>query len=226
MSSKIDPNIDISWLKQLSAELKKSYLDELWNFLIKEKLKNKIIYPTEENIFSSLKLTPLNKTKVVIFGQDPYHGPGQANGLAFSVNKGVSLPPSLNNIFKEVSDDLNGPPPIDGDLTFWAKQGVLLLNSVLTVEDSHPDSHAGRGWEEFTDRIIEILNQKKNIVFLLWGAKAQRKGLMIDQNRHMVLCAPHPSPLSAYKGFFGCKHFSKTNQYLQAKGKKPISWTN
>ena len=226
MSSKIDPNIDISWLNQLSSELKKSYLDELWNFLIKEKLKGRIIYPTEENIFSSLQLTPLNKTKVVILGQDPYHRPGQANGLAFSVNKEVSIPPSLNNIFKEVSDDLNRPPPKNGDLTFWAKQGVLLLNTVLTVEDSHPDSHAGHGWEEFTDRIIEILNQKKNIVFLLWGAKAQRKGLMIDQNRHMVLCAPHPSPLSAYKGFFGCKHFSKTNQYLQAKGKKPISWTN
>ena len=161
----------------------------------------------------------------MILGQDPYHGRGQANGLAFSVAKDISIPPSLGNIFKEINSDLNINAPNQGDLTFWAYQGVLLLNSVLTVEKSSPASHANKGWEKFTDKVIEILNAKKDIVFLLWGNYAQKKGSIINQKNHKVLKAPHPSPLSAHRGFFGCRHFSKTNEYLEDQGKTKIKWT-
>jgi uracil-DNA glycosylase len=217
-------DIDISWLNELKSELYKPYMNNLRDYLIEEKSANKIIYPSTENILAALKLTPLNKTKVVILGQDPYHGSGQANGLAFSVTKDISIPPSLGNIFKEIKSDLNINAPNNGDLTFWANQGVLLLNSVLTVEKSSPASHANKGWEKFTDRIIEILNIEQDIVFLLWGNYAQKKGSIINHKRHKVLKAPHPSPLSAHRGFFGCRHFSKTNEYLQEKGKTKIKW--
>jgi uracil-DNA glycosylase len=221
----IEPFIDASWMKELSLELSKNYIKELKDFLLSEQSKNKIIYPPSNNIFSSLQLTPLNKVKVVIIGQDPYHGKGQANGLAFSVDKDITIPPSLKNIFKEIKSDLKQQPPENGDLAFWANQGVLLLNTVFTVEEGRPDSHSGIGWEKLTDKIISILNTKKKIVFLLWGAKALKKGLNIDRNKHKVFYAPHPSPLSAYKGFFGCKHFSKTNLYLKNQGLEPIRWT-
>ena len=218
-------DIDISWLNELKSELYKPYMNNLRDYLIEEKSANKTIYPSTENILAALKLTPLDKTKVVILGQDPYHGRGQANGLAFSVAKDISIPPSLGNIFKEIKSDLNINAPNQGDLTFWAYQGVLLLNSVLTVEKSSPASHANKGWEKFTDKVIEILNAKKDIVFLLWGNYAQKKGSIINQKRHKVLKAPHPSPLSAHRGFFGCRHFSKTNEYLQDQGKTKIKWT-
>jgi len=218
-------DIDISWLNELKSELQKPYMNNLRDYLIEEKSANKIIYPSPENILAALKLTPLDKTKVVILGQDPYHGSGQANGLAFSVAKDIAIPPSLSNIFKEIKSDLNINAPNNGDLTFWANQGVLLLNSVLTVEKSSPASHANKGWEEFTNRIIEILNVKQDIVFLLWGNYAQKKGSIINQKRHKVLKAPHPSPLSAHRGFFGCRHFSKVNEYLQDQGKTEIKWT-
>ena len=218
-------DIDISWLNELKSELYKPYMNNLRGYLIEEKSANKIIYPSTENILAALKLTPLDKTKVVILGQDPYHGSGQANGLAFSVAKDISIPPSLGNIFKEIKNDLNIDAPNQGDLTFWANQGVLLLNSVLTVEKSSPASHANKGWEKFTDKVIEILNAKKDIVFLLWGNYAQKKGSIINQNKHKVLKAPHPSPLSAHRGFFGCRHFSKTNEYLEDQGKTKIKWT-
>ena len=218
-------DIDISWLNELKSELYKPYMNHLRGYLIEEKSANKTIYPSTENILAALKLTPLDKTKVVILGQDPYHGRGQANGLAFSVAKDMSIPPSLGNIFKEIKSDLNINSPNQGDLTFWAYQGVLLLNSVLTVEKSSPASHANKGWEKFTDKVIEILNVKKDVVFILWGKYAQKKGSIIDQKRHKVLKAPHPSPLSAHRGFFGCRHFSKTNEYLQDQGKTIIKWT-
>ena len=170
-------------------------------------------------------LTPLESTKVVIIGQDPYHGEGQAQGLAFSVESDRAIPPSLVNIFKEIKSDMNIEPPIHGDLSNWSRQGVLLLNSVLTVAKGNPASHAGRGWEGFTDKIIEILNKRDGLVFLLWGAHAQKKGLTIDRRRHLVLEAPHPSPLSAHRGFFGCKHFSKTNKFLRERRDLEIQWS-
>ena len=163
--------------------------------------------------------------KLVIIGQDPYHGFGQANGLAFSVEKGVKIPPSLVNIYKEISEDIGKEPPGHGDLTYLAKQGVLLLNSVLTVEEGNPASHAGKGWEDFTDQVIQLLNRREEIVFMLWGSYAQKKGSIIDTKRHKVLKAPHPSPLSAHRGFFGSKHFSQANEYLKSKGKSEILWT-
>ena len=219
------PNMHISWLEALEDEFKKPYMLQLRQFLIQEKSKNKITFPPNEKTFFSLKLTPLNEVKLVIIGQDPYHGVGQANGLAFSVKKGTKIPPSLINIYKELGEDTNLPPPNHGDLTFWAKQGVLLLNSVLTVAKGEPASHSDRGWEIFTDKIIEILNQNENIVFMLWGSYAQKKGSIIDASKHCVLKAPHPSPLSAHRGFFGSKHFSKANDYLIKQGKTPIKWT-
>lgn len=186
---------------------------------------NITVYPPASLIFNAFNLSPFLSTKVVIVGQDPYHGPGQANGLAFSVNKGIPFPPSLQNIFKEVSADTGAPIPTDGDLSRWARQGVLLLNSSLTVREHAPKSHSGKGWEQFTDHVIRILNDSRsNIVFLLWGSDAIRKGSIIDRTRHLVLTSPHPSPLSAYRGFFGNRHFSKTNEYLTAHGLKPIIW--
>ena len=220
-----DPDMHISWFKELKTEFKKPYMKDLRSFLAKEKLKNRIVCPESSKIFYSLMLTPLESTKVVIIGQDPYHGEGQAQGLAFSVESDRAIPPSLVNIFKEIKSDMNIEPPIHGDLSNWSRQGVLLLNSVLTVEKGNPASHAGRGWEGFTDKIIEILNKRDGLVFLLWGAHAQKKGLTIDRRRHLVLEAPHPSPLSAHRGFFGCKHFSKTNKFLRERRDLEIQWS-
>ena len=220
-----DSDMHISWFKELKTEFKKPYMKDLRSFLAKEKLKNRIVCPENSKIFYSLMLTPLESTKVVIIGQDPYHGEGQAQGLAFSVESDRAIPPSLVNIFKEIKSDMNIEPPIHGDLSNWSRQGVLLLNSVLTVEKGNPASHAGRGWEGFTDKIIEILNKRDGLVFLLWGAHAQKKGLTIDRRRHLVLEAPHPSPLSAHRGFFGCKHFSKTNKFLRERRDLEIQWS-
>ena len=201
-------------------------MDELKAFLIEEKKADKTIYPPNHLIFNALNTTPLDRVKVVILGQDPYHGPNQAHGLSFSVQKGVALPPSLRNIFHELHADVGVERPKHGDLTHWAEQGVLLLNAVLTVEAGQPTSHQKRGWEEFTDHVIDVLNeQREHIVFILWGAYAQRKGQRINQDKHLVLKAAHPSPLAANRGgFFGCKVFSKSNNYLKQHGIEPIDW--
>lgn len=218
--------LDDSWKYGLSEFLLSPKMDALKTFLIEEKKADKVIYPPNHLIFNALNTTPLDRVKVVIIGQDPYHGPNQAHGLSFSVQKGVALPPSLRNIFHELHNDLGVKIPKHGDLTHWAEQGVLLLNAVLTVEAAQPTSHQKRGWEEFTDHIIDVLNEQcEHIVFILWGAYAQRKGQRIDQNKHLILKAAHPSPLSANRGgFFGCKVFSKTNNYLKQHGIEPIDW--
>lgn len=218
--------LDESWKYSLSDFLLGAKMDALKNFLIEEKKADKVIYPPNLLIFNALNTTPLDQVKVVILGQDPYHGPNQAHGLSFSVQKGVALPPSLRNIFHELHSDLGVPIPKHGNLTHWAEQGVLLLNAVLTVEAGQPTSHQKRGWEEFTDHVIDVINeQRENVVFILWGAYAQRKGQRIDQNKHLVLKAAHPSPLSANRGgFFGCKVFSKANNYLKQHGIEPIDW--
>ncbi|MFW5447479.1 MAG: uracil-DNA glycosylase, partial [Methylophagaceae bacterium] len=185
----------------------------------------KVIYPHSSNWFHALEATPLDEVKVVILGQDPYHQPNQAHGLCFSVLPGVKAPPSLVNMYKELQSDLGIDPVNHGYLESWAKQGVLLLNAVLTVEDSNANAHQGKGWEQFTDKIIATVNERcENVVFMLWGSYAQKKGAMIDGTRHLVLKAPHPSPLSAYRGFFGCQHFSKANTYLQQHGRQTINW--
>jgi len=220
------PDMHPSWLEVLSSEFNAPYMQRLRDFLIKEKAKSKVIYPPNKKTFSCLNLSPLDSTKVVIIGQDPYHGDGQANGLAFAVEQGIEIPPSLKNIYKEIELDLGNLSPNNGDLSFLAKQGVVLLNSVLTVEKGSPGSHSGKGWEKFTDKIISILNTKDDLVFMLWGNYAQKKGSIIDSKKHRVLKAPHPSPLSAHRGFFGCKHFSKANEFLITKGKSPIVWTS
>lgn len=218
--------IEEGWKNALQEEFEKPYFKELTSKVKSEYADPRFrIFPPGSKIFSAFDSCPFEETKVVIIGQDPYHGAGQANGLSFSVAPGVKMPPSLVNIFKEVSEDMGVAFPIDGDLSRWAKQGVLLLNSSLTVRESCPASHAGIGWEEFTDAVVEKLNQEKeNLVFILWGSHAIKKGAKIDRNKHLVLTSPHPSPLSAHKGFFGNKHFSKTNEYLQAHGKTPILW--
>ena len=218
--------LDESWLDQLQLEFEQPYMQSLRSFLVEEKSRGKVIYPRGSEYFAALNTTPLDRVKVVILGQDPYHGPGQAHGLCFSVREDVSPPPSLINIFKEISDDLGVPDKFPhGCLTRWAEQGVLLLNSVLTVERYRAGSHQGKGWESFTDRIIEVLSQRSQpCVFLLWGSHAQKKGSMIDQSRHLVLQSSHPSPLSAHRGFFGCRHFSRANEFLAAHGMTPIDW--
>lgn len=218
--------LDESWKYGLSEFLLSPKMDELKAFLVEEKKADKIIYPPNHLIFNALNTTPLDRVKVVILGQDPYHGPNQAHGLSFSVQKGVALPPSLRNIFHELHADLGVERPKHGDLTHWAEQGVLLLNAVLTVEAGQPTSHQKRGWEEFTDHVIDVLNeQREHIVFILWGAYAQRKGQRINQDKHLVLKAAHPSPLAANRGgFFGCKVFSKSNNYLKQNGIEPINW--
>ena len=221
--------LEASWREALSAEFEKAYMQRLRNFLQTEKQARKVIYPRGDHIFHALDLTPLADVKVVIIGQDPYHGPRQAHGLCFSVQPGVRLPPSLENIFKEINDDLGGSGRrLDGSrgcLTPWARQGVLLLNAVLTVERGRANSHQGQGWETFTDEIVRVLNtERSELVFLLWGSYAQRKGAIVDRNRHHVLTAPHPSPLSAHRGFFGCGHFSRSNAYLESRGIAPIDW--
>lgn len=218
--------LDAGWKYGLSEFLLSPRMDELKDFLLQEMKQDKVIYPPNALIFNALNTTPLANVKVVILGQDPYHGPNQAHGLSFSVQKGVALPPSLRNIFHELNTDLGVPVSKHGNLTRWAEQGVLLLNSVLTVEAGQPTSHQKRGWEDFTDHVIDVLNEQcEHIVFILWGAYAQRKGQRIDQNKHLVLKAAHPSPLAANRGgFFGCKVFSKSNNYLKQHGIEPIDW--
>lgn len=217
--------LEPSWLAVLGSEFEQPYMTQLKAFLQAEKRSGKVIYPAGENWFNALNATPFERVKVVILGQDPYHGPGQAHGLCFSVQPGVPAPPSLVNMFKELQDDLGVPVSRHGCLQHWAEQGVLLLNAVLTVERGQANSHQGRGWEQFTDACIAHLNRdREGLVFMLWGSYAQRKGQLIDRRRHLVLEAPHPSPLSAHRGFFGCRHFSQANRYLEGRGEQPIDW--
>ena len=217
--------LDPSWKAVLEDVFATQNMQALKQFLVAEKAAGKIIYPRGSLMFNAMNSTPFDQVKVVILGQDPYHGPGQAHGLCFSVPEGVAPPPSLVNIFKEIEQDLGLTPPNHGCLQGWANQGVLLLNSVLTVEQHKAASHKGKGWEQFTDTIINALTQqRKNLVFLLWGSYAQQKGKFIDRTQHLVLTSPHPSPLSAHRGFFGNRHFSKANAYLQQNGIEPISW--
>jgi len=213
------------WQTFLENEFEQPYMQKLKAFLQQQKNQQKVIYPHSSNWFHALETTPLSNIKVVILGQDPYHQPGQAHGLCFSVKPGVAIPPSLMNIYKELNNDLGIAPAKHGYLEAWAKQGVLLLNAVLTVEHGQANAHQGKGWEQFTDRVINLVNQQReNVVFMLWGSYAQKKGAAIDNERHLVLKAPHPSPLSAHRGFFGCKHFSQANEYLQQHGQPPIDW--
>ena len=220
----IKPKIDDSWKKLLQEQFTASYFFALKNFLIEEK-KHAQVYPPGQLIFSAFNRTPVDQVKVVIIGQDPYHGQGQANGLCFSVSPGIKAPPSLVNIFKELNKDLELPIPSHGNLESWADQGVLLLNATLTVRAKEAGSHQNKGWETFTDAAIKSLSEnKENLVFLLWGRFAQNKAALIDSGKHHVLTAAHPSPFSAHNGFFGCKHFSKTNEILKKLGKQPINW--
>lgn len=216
--------IESSWNRILENEFKKSYFKDLMAFINQEYGTN-LVYPAQKKIFAAFDYTPFDNLKVVLIGQDPYHGDCQANGLCFSVDKNIKLPPSLKNIFKEINSDLGIETPQNGNLDRWAKQGVLMLNATLTVRANSPGSHQKMGWETFTNAVINIINeQKKDIVFILWGAYAQKKGLIIDKNKHFVVESAHPSPFSAYNGFFGSKPFSKTNDFLLKKGLKPIDW--
>jgi uracil-DNA glycosylase len=220
----MDVKIVPSWKDRLSEEFDKPYFKTLINF-VKEEYKTQTVYPPGKEIFKAFDSCNFDDVKVVIIGQDPYHGPGQANGLCFSVHDGMRMPPSLVNIFKEIQGDLKKPIPSSGDLSRWANQGVLLLNATLTVRASTPGSHQNKGWESFTDAVIKKISEEKvHLVFLLWGAYAQKKGEIIDRNKHLVLMSAHPSPFSADRGFFGCKHFSKANEYLKSKGLKEIDW--
>jgi len=213
-----------NWSEFLKSETDKDYFKNLLIFIEKE-YKEKVIFPAQENIFKSLELCDLNKLKIVILGQDPYHNLNQANGLCFSVNQGVTLPPSLKNIFKEIQDDIGKPIPMTGDLSFWSKQGVLLLNSIFTVEQNKAGSHKNKGWEIFSDEIIKLISEKKDkIVFILWGNFAKSKREYIDKSKHLILEAAHPSPFSAHSGFFGCKHFSKANDFLTKNKIEIINW--
>ncbi|MEP0714426.1 uracil-DNA glycosylase [Algoriphagus sp.] len=216
--------LEPSWEGALNHLLDQPFYKNLVNYVQDEYAHGKV-YPAVNDIFNSFNFCPINSVKVVILGQDPYHGPGQAHGLSFSVRQGVSIPPSLANIYKEIQADLGHVIPSSGDLTRWAEQGVFLLNATLTVRAHEPGSHQKRGWEKFTDEVIKTLSDRReHVVFLLWGAYAQKKSLLIDEKKHLILKAPHPSPLSSYRGFFGCKHFSKANDYLAANGIKPIEW--
>jgi len=217
--------LESSWLQRLGSEFGAPYMQELREFLRQEKLAGKQVYPPGKLVFNALDSTPFDRVSVVILGQDPYHNPGQAHGLCFSVPGGVEPPPSLLNIYKELQRDTGFRPPSHGCLEHWAQQGVLLLNAVLTVERARPASHQGHGWERFTDRIVALLNEEKlDLVFLLWGSHAQKKGQHIDRKRHLVLESPHPSPLSAHRGFLGNGHFSRTNAWLKEHGKPPVDW--
>ncbi|MGL4292523.1 MAG: uracil-DNA glycosylase [Bacteroidales bacterium] len=220
----MDVRIEASWKKHLTPEFEKTYFKKLTDF-VRLAYQTTAVYPKPGNIFSAFEHTPFDHVKVVIIGQDPYHGPNQAHGLSFSVPDGQKIPPSLVNIYKEIEQETGRKMPQSGNLVRWAQQGVLLLNATLTVEASKAASHQKKGWEEFTDAVIKELNEHgKHIVFLLWGAPAQRKGQFIDRNKHLVLESPHPSPLSAYRGFFGNNHFTKTNEYLEKNHKTPIIW--
>lgn len=218
--------LDESWKSVLAATFLQPYMANLREFLVEQKKIGKTIYPPPSEYFRALNTTPLSQVKVVILGQDPYHGAGQAHGLCFSVCRGIAVPPSLHNIYRELFNDVAAPVVRHGDLSSWAAQGVLLLNSVLTVEAGQPASHQGRGWELFTDEVIKVLNEQcEHLVFLLWGSYAQKKGQYIDTQKHLVLKATHPSPMAANRGgFFGCKHFSQTNAYLMEHGLQPINW--
>lgn len=216
--------IENSWKNILKEEFQKEYFSKLADF-VKKEYREKNIYPPAGMIFNAFNHTPFESVRVVILGQDPYHGEGQANGLSFSVSKGVNIPPSLQNIYKEIKSDTGADIPSDGDLTRWADQGVLLLNATLTVEANLPGSHQKMGWEEFTTSVVKLLSEKReNLVFMLWGKYAQDKRQLIDEKKHLVLTAPHPSPFSADRGFFGCRHFSQANAYLILSGNEPINW--
>ena len=218
--------LEASWKARVGDYLLRPDMQELAAFLRQRKAAGARVYPAGAEIFAALDATPFDRVKVVILGQDPYHGPGQAHGLCFSVQPGVPAPPSLENIFKELQRDLGIARPTHGCLRHWAEQGVLLLNSVLTVEEGRAGAHAGRGWEGFTDHVVDVLNrQREHLVFLLWGSYAQKKGAVIDPRRHKVLRAPHPSPLSAHRGFIGCGHFSAANAYLRHTGQAPVDWS-
>jgi len=224
-SNTVAPKIEESWKFALEDEFNSEYFKNLIQF-VKEEVTHHTVYPAGKNIFAAFNHTPLTAVRVVLLGQDPYHGPGQAHGLCFSVPDGVPFPPSLNNIFKELHNDLGIPIPGSGNLTKWARQGVMLLNATLTVRQHEAGSHQGRGWERFTDQVISTISDlRAGVVFLLWGRYAQNKETLIDTNKHLVLKAPHPSPLSAHRGFFGCKHFSKTNQYFLENGLPEIDWS-
>ncbi len=220
----MDVRIENSWKEQLKDEFEKPYFEKVVSF-VKQEYATTTVYPPAKLIFNAFDQCPFDQVKVVILGQDPYHGPGQANGMCFSVNDGIPFPPSLVNIFKEIQSELGIPIPTSGNLERWAKQGVFLLNAILTVQAHQAASHQNKGWETFTDAVIRILSEKKeNLVFILWGSYAQKKGEVIDPSRHKILKAVHPSPLSAHRGFFGCDHFKLANEYLQEKGIKPIEW--
>lgn len=220
-------NLEQGWLSVLSEEFEKDYMKTLRAFLLEEKQNGATVFPKNADIFNAFNHTPFDKVKVIILGQDPYHGPGQAHGLSFSVQKGVVVPPSLKNIYKELATDIPGfTIPSHGNLTQWADEGVLLLNATLTVRAHQPGSHQGKGWEVFTDQVISKLSQEKQgLVFLLWGKYAQNKSALIDETKHSILKAAHPSPFAAHSGFFGCKHFSKANTILEKEGLEPINWT-
>lgn len=222
----VNPVIHESWKEVLTPVFKAAYFHSLKQFLVDEKRAGKIIYPPGKLIFNALNSTPFNRVKVVILGQDPYHGPGQAHGLCFSVPDGVPPPPSLKNIFKELHNDIHFTVPASGNLQKWAAEGVLLLNATLTVEAGKAGSHQGKGWEQFTDYVIRAISENRSgVVFLLWGRYAQNKETLIDRNKHLILKAAHPSPLSAHNGFLGCKHFSQTNAWLVKMGQQPVNWT-
>lgn len=221
----MDVKIEQSWKDVLSGEFEKEYFKKLTDFVRGEYLSGKTIYPEPKNIFNAFNLCPLSNVKVVIIGQDPYHEPGQAHGLCFSVESGVDFPPSLQNIYKEIESDIGHKSITNGDLSSWAKQGVLLLNSTLTVQAHVAASHSGKGWELFTDAVIRVVNEnQKNVVYMLWGSFAQKKADFVDSQNNLILKSAHPSPLSAYRGFFGNHHFSRANEYLVQKGKVPIEW--
>ena len=219
----VDISINETWEKVLRKEFKKPYFQALQKFVAKER-KKVTVFPPPEQVYSAFNWTPRTQVKVVILGQDPYHGPGQAHGLCFSVQKGVRIPPSLRNMIKEAQADVGIKAATHGSLESWAKQGVFLLNNVLTVQKSKAASHKKQGWEQFTTAVVRELNKLDNVVFMLWGKPAQTKGKMLDRSRHLVLESPHPSPLSAHRGFFGCKHFSKANAYLKKHGQEPVDW--
>ena len=220
----MDVKIEESWKSVLADEFDKDYFVRLTDFVRGEYLSGKTIYPRARDIFNAFNLCPFDKVKVVIIGQDPYHEPGQAHGLCFSVPSGITPPPSLINIYKEINDDLGRPSSTHGDLTHWANQGVLLLNSTLSVIAHLAASHAGHGWEQFTDAVISAVAKKEHVVYMLWGSYAQKKAALVDVSKNLVLKSVHPSPLSAYRGFFGCKHFSQANDYLIKTGQTPIDW--
>ncbi len=224
MPNQKDISLEPSWKRVLGSEFEKPYFKELTEF-VQSEYANASVFPTQKDMFRAFDACPFDKVKVVILGQDPYHGIGQANGLCFAVNQDIALPPSLKNIFKEIQSDLSAKPDSDGDLTRWANQGVLLLNATLTVRASMPGSHQNKGWETFTDAAIRALSERReHIVFILWGNHARQKGAHIDRSKHLVLESAHPSPFSAHSGFFGNSHFSKTNAYLREHGEKEIDW--